>query len=426
MTAGLRWITWSSALMAAAALGWIFSSSHSGASGWLNQPRPDAEGPGAGERARAAKKRGFFEKTAFLAADKSPERAASAWPMFRGNSHLTGVASSALPERLTLLWTYDAGGPDAAIESSAAIVDGAVYVGSWNGLLHAINLADAQLRWKYSVSEAAFKASPAVAAGRVFIGDDFGMFHAVDAASGKLLWKHQTDSEIVSSANVLSERVLVGSYDENLYCFAARDGTVLWKFQTLGYVHCTPAVVEGKTFISGCDSQLRVIDIEQGKEISSVYIEAQTGASPAVYGDELYVGHFGNQLLGINWKKSQIQWRYEHPVRRFAFYSSPAVTENMVLVGGRDKMVHGLDRKTGKLRWTFPTKGQVDSSPVIVGDRVFIGSRDGNLYELDLETGQELWRFQTGGPITASPAVAEDRLVIGNEQGKVFCFGEKR
>src|SRR5688572_30368948 len=52
---------------------------------------------------------------------------AANWPQFRGNARLTGVAAAAPPDTLRLKWTYEAG---ESIESSAAIVDGAVYVGS--------------------------------------------------------------------------------------------------------------------------------------------------------------------------------------------------------------------------------------------------------------------------------------------------------
>src|SRR5258707_8818314 len=43
------------------------------------------------------------------------------WPQFRGNPSLTGIATSAVPKTLKLLWTFEAGD---SIESSAAIVDG--------------------------------------------------------------------------------------------------------------------------------------------------------------------------------------------------------------------------------------------------------------------------------------------------------------
>ncbi len=45
---------------------------------------------------------------------------ADAWPQFRGEPALTGRAAGALPEKLKLLWTREAGG---AVESSAAIAD---------------------------------------------------------------------------------------------------------------------------------------------------------------------------------------------------------------------------------------------------------------------------------------------------------------
>src|SRR5688572_22176521 len=40
----------------------------------------------------------------------SPAQRQLDWPMFRGNSQLTGVATSPLPEKLSLLWTYQAEG----------------------------------------------------------------------------------------------------------------------------------------------------------------------------------------------------------------------------------------------------------------------------------------------------------------------------
>jgi hypothetical protein len=58
----------------------------------------------------------------------------------------TGISASTPAETLKLLWTYDAG---EIVESSAAIVDDVVYVGSGDGDLLALNLASGTLRWKY-------------------------------------------------------------------------------------------------------------------------------------------------------------------------------------------------------------------------------------------------------------------------------------
>ena len=68
---------------------------------------------------------------AVSASAQAPQRA---WPQFRGSAALLGTVDAALAPTLKLLWTYDAGD---SIESSAAIVDGVVYVGSQTGDLHA-------------------------------------------------------------------------------------------------------------------------------------------------------------------------------------------------------------------------------------------------------------------------------------------------
>src|SRR5215470_12946041 len=59
------------------------------------------------------------------------------WTQFRGNLQLTGVSQSIPPEKLKVLWTYEAGD---AIESSAAIADGVVYLASQKGELVALSV----------------------------------------------------------------------------------------------------------------------------------------------------------------------------------------------------------------------------------------------------------------------------------------------
>ena len=48
------------------------------------------------------------------------------WLQFRGNPELTGVTTATPPKAPRVLWTYEAGD---AVESSAAIAGGVVYIG---------------------------------------------------------------------------------------------------------------------------------------------------------------------------------------------------------------------------------------------------------------------------------------------------------
>ena len=361
----------------------------------------------------------FFLIFSAFSLSHAQDTPAENWSQFRGNHQLTGVSLSNVPTSLKQLWTYEAGD---SIESSAAIVGGTVFVGSQKGELVALSLENGSVYWKYSTGGAIGESSPAYSGGVVYIGDLDGTLHAVNASDGKRLWTTKTGGEIKSSPVVYGDRVLIGSYDENLYCVSARNGSVLWKFKTNGPVHTTPGIASGIAFIAGCDEMFRAIRISDGKEVFSVSSGAYTGASPALRSGMAYYGTFDNEVLGVSLGQHNIAWRYEHPQRKFPYYSSAAVTAARVVIGGRDKMVHGLTLN-GKMAWTFATRARVESSPAIAGGRVYVGSNDGRFYVLALTNGAKLWEFNAGAPLSASPAIANGRIVIGSQDGRLYCFG---
>jgi outer membrane protein assembly factor BamB len=340
------------------------------------------------------------------------------WPLFRGNPEQTGVTAAKLPAKLETLWTFKAGD---AFESTVAVSGGVVYAGSMDEHVYAIDLAKGTQKWKYKAGP--FKAPPAVRDGSVYIGDLDGNFHCVDAIKGTKKWSFETGAE-VGGANFYRDDILFTSHDENLYC-VSKDGKQRWKFKTDGPIYGAPAVADGKTFLVGCDSQMHVIDVAKGKEIRSVELGGQTGASASVLGDLLYVGTMSNVVKAIDWKKGAVVWTYKSGRNSQAFFSSPAATNKFIVIGSRDRRVHAIDRLKGTGGWTFPTGDKVDSSPVVADNKVVVGSLDSTLYVLDLDTGREIQKIVLDGPINASPVVVDGKVLIGTQKGTLYCLGAK-
>ncbi|MDB5391358.1 MAG: Pyrrolo-quinoline quinone repeat-containing protein, partial [Planctomycetaceae bacterium] len=195
-------------------------------------------------------------------------KAATNWPSFRNGFDLLGIAESPLPEKLEQLWKFPTG---EMVVSTAAIVDGRVYVASLSGKLFCLDLKTGEKIWSYrSIDDPdpksfapGFKASPTVTADTIYIGDEDGVFHALNRDSGKPKWEpFKTGAEIVSSATLYKDKVLFGSHDNILYCLNTSDGKLAWKFTTQGPVNCTPAIIGNRTFVTGCDEHLRVINID--------------------------------------------------------------------------------------------------------------------------------------------------------------------
>ena len=73
------------------------------------------------------------------------------------------------------------------------------------------------------------------------------------------------------------------------------------------------------------------------------------------------------------------------------FFASVAATDDLVFAGSRDKCLHILDRKSGVIKWVFPTGLKVDSSPVGESYRqktlLYRNSGNGRFMDVTAEAG---------------------------------------
>jgi outer membrane protein assembly factor BamB len=345
------------------------------------------------------------------------------WPVFRGGPAQDGVSTDPLPDRLEEIWRIKTGKGDDSIENAPAIVSGMVYLAAQDQNVYALQLSDGKETWRFK-SSAPFKASPAVRNGKVYAGDLDGNFFCIDATNGKQLWKFQAESDITSGPGFSDDKIMFGSNDESLYCLDGQ-GKKLWQFKVPGGpVLATPAVAKNLTFVSGCDSKLHIIDTNDGKGIAEVDLEGQTGATPSLMDGTLYVGTMSAQVKAINIAKREVIWTYDSN-RNQPFFASASVTNDLVIVGGRDKRLYAIERSTGKPKWTFVTQGRIEGSPVVVGSRVYVGSMDGNLYVVDIVEGTEVQRIKLDSGVSGSVAVSGGRLLVGTQSGTLYCFGKK-
>jgi len=349
-----------------------------------------------------------------------------AWPIYRGDRAMTGYIDGRLPDRLQLAWTFETGEP---VVSSAAIADGAAYIGSNNGKVYAIDLESGEQRWSFTCgtveAPTEVEAPPLVLGDRLYVGSTDGVMHALDRATGEQLWTVAVEDKIVGSANwheMPDGRTLLlfGSYDAKLYAVDATTGQRVWTFSTESYVNGGPAVADDRVAIAGCDGLVYALDAATGQPAATVEIGHPNSGTVALHDGKALIGHYGNAFVGVDLRRGEIDWTYEY--RAFPFFSSAATDGRVAVFGGRDRHVHAVDLATGELRWRYEAGGQVDSSPVIVGDRVIVGSDDGRVHLIDLRKGAAVWTYDVGESIVSSPALAGRWVVIGCEDGNVYAF----
>ncbi len=348
-------------------------------------------------------------------------QAGADWPMHRGNPQLNGLSSMVASSAPKEIWTYSAGKP---VKGGAAVVSDKVFVGDDAGFVHCLDLQKGLEKWNFK-TDGPVEATPLVLGSRVYVGSGDGNLYALDRETGEKVWSYSTGDKIIGGANTLkasdgvSDWIVVGSYDSQLHCVDASTGKAAWTLQTDNYINGTPALLPGGEFIfGGCDSMLRIVSGLDGKQLRQIEADAYVASSVAVADDgSAYVGHYGNVVLGLDTKQASILWKYRE--RQFPYLSSASVTADRVLIGGGDKRLHCIDRKSGTAVWQFATRGKVDGSPVVCADTVVFGSMDGRLYGVALADGSERWSYDLGSPVAASPAVSDGWIIIGSEDGAV-------
>jgi outer membrane protein assembly factor BamB len=350
----------------------------------------------------------------------------SAWPQFGADPSRSGQVGWTLPDSLERVWRFKT---QAEVKSSAAIVGGRVFIGSSDSNVYALDLRTGGKVWAYK-TQGAVEASPTVVGGVVYVGSTDGLLYALDANDGGLKWKYKTGAEIHGAANWAQEpngggtRILVGSYDSKVYCLDPRKGEPVWTYETGSYINGSPAVGGGVCAFGGCDAVIHVVSVAAGTKQAEIVAGSYITASAALVQGQVYVGNYENVFLRVDLASGQVTWKYTDA--NAPFFSSPTVTRDCVVVGGRDSLVHAIGRDDGKRRWAFRTMGDVDSSPAVCGDKVVVGSSDGRLYLLRLADGEKVWSYDLGRAVVSSPAVAQGVVVVGCDDGCVYAFGTRR
>jgi outer membrane protein assembly factor BamB len=273
--------------------------------------------------------------------------------------------------------------------SSPAVWGGAVYFGSGDGNVYALDAASGTLKWKFHTGDVVH-ASPAISDGTLFIGSWDSYFYALDAASGKEKWRFKTgeDNEIYnqvgiqSSAAVMDGVVYFGCRDSNLYALDARTGEKKWAFNNKGsWVITSPAVQNGRVYFATSDtSTLYALDARSGAAVFSLsFNHWPIFSSPAIAGGMLYVGTHLGKLLAIDLSSQKLAWTFETDASR---QNGPALTkadgspnyQGAFVDNFYDNMVSGVSK--------MMSVGAMLSSPVVVNNVIYVGSTDGFLYAL--------------------------------------------
>ena len=84
-------------------------------------------------------------------------------------------------------------------------------------MVHGLDLSGKGV-WTFA-TRARVESSPAIADGRVFVGSNDGRFYVLGLANGDKLWEFNAGAPLSASPAIAKGRIVIGSQDGKLYCF---------------------------------------------------------------------------------------------------------------------------------------------------------------------------------------------------------------
>lgn len=354
------------------------------------------------------------------------------WPMYRHDLQGTGTSQSTVVNG-QLLWKFYAGASGLnRLRSSPTIADGILYIGTENNHFYALNSTTGSQIWCIDVG-APMLSSAAIVDGVVYVGVTWngrnGYVEALNVTNGEIIWQFPTDSGIESSPVVVNGVLYIGSYKGNVYALNASNGALKWSYLTGAEVYASPSIVSGTLYVGSLDGYVYALNADSGTLIWASHVGNQVYSSLAIVKDILYVCTDSGYACALRASDGGVIWQAYIGSGSDHEDASPAISNGIVYFGARNGF-YAFNATTGKQIWFFTspysarqTTGYFYSSPAVAGNIVYCGSVDNRLFALNTNDGSIVWSYQTGGFLFSSPAIANGKVYIASYDGNIYAIG---
>jgi glucose dehydrogenase len=347
--------------------------------------------------------------------------------------YLPGPGGSA-PE-----WTQAGGGPEGRAQVSGA--------------------PDAPLRLLWQQSLGAAPVGSPLVEGKLVLQVSAGpALLAFDRYSGQLLGRRGLDAPVSAAPALLGTMLVLGQAGPKpaLRGYERRENQVRWTCAGLAVAALTG---RGDTVVAVLNAgEVVALAAATGQRLWQHKLKAPLWAAPALGGDAVFVGE-GSGLAALELAGGRPRWQQDlggalravvaGEEQVFALTASGAVlacsaatgavawrTElqllpapgmalsgGVLVLGGADRSLRGLDAQTGAERWQFKTQGVVSGAPGMGGKTVYVGSSGGYLYAVERDSGRLAWKYQLDGPALLPVALGEGLVAVATEEKTLYVFG---
>jgi outer membrane protein assembly factor BamB len=226
----------------------------------------------------------------------------------------------------------------------------------------------------------------------------------------------------------IHESPAIGQGFNRVICCDTRTGNKLWEYN-VGFTFAAPLLDDKHIFVGTQTGYLYAFDADQwyGHSRKAKWQFRADGAinrKAEVAGDKVYFGANDGYLYCLNKHTGELSWKTQtkHEPNAFRHFSTPFVSEDLVVAGSASREVYALDRQSGAIRFVIESDDWVRSRPVVQKEQLFFATMKGSLYAYEIhgKKPNEIFQLTLGRhPVLADLSIQGDKLVINDSD--LFC-----
>jgi eukaryotic-like serine/threonine-protein kinase len=329
-------------------------------------------------------------------------------------------------------WKFKTRGP---IRSAGECDATRVYLNGGDGVIYALDKQTGKPQWMFSTFGAVlgertydaadyFHSKPLKADNLLYVGSGDGRLYALNIADGTVRWTFKANNIIHTSPVLHNDKVIFGSSDGFLYAINKVNGDLVWKFKSAGHryfpageMQGSPVVSQGLVFIGSRDYNLYAVEANEGYGYWNKAFPQGWATALTATDSVLYAGTSDDKLfLALDPSTGKELWRFE---AKFNIFGPAAVGSSSVYVGTQMGKIFSLDKKSGSVQWSYLTKGyQTNHLKYFKADDTFRDDLFNNIRTFD----DYLKMLYSLGAVYSTPALFENTVIISTAEGVVYCL----
>jgi outer membrane protein assembly factor BamB len=200
-----------------------------------------------------------------------------------------------------------------------------------------------------------------------------------------------------------------------------------------------PVIAGNIAVIATKDNQLQAINLRNNATVWATNLESEVFSTPLIVDNTVVVHTLSGAVVSYNLENGKQNWRYTHtlPATVMRRTSSPAVSNDFIIVGLASGKLVALHKTSGMVVWIFDlakansmfedidTKEILDvcADPMVLNGIVYAARFDGKLVAVNADTGELIWERDISS--YAGFTVFKNKLLVIETKGNVYALNLK-